>query len=132
MPDLLTLPPEPRPALPRLSTTKSPGQNSLLSRWCTGTRSVERMLHVRRGHRGHHLHSHPAGGPVSKGQGCSLPTCPPCGLGNLELSFRQEGGNSAAPLQSPCPASSRESLNPGLTLSRSQILPSHLADPRHP
>lgn len=45
MPDLLTLPPEPRPALPRLSTTKSPGQNSLLSRWCTGKRSLERMLH---------------------------------------------------------------------------------------
>lgn len=34
-----------RAALPRLSTTKSPGQNSLLSRWCTGKRSLERMLH---------------------------------------------------------------------------------------
>lgn len=35
----------PREALPRLSTTKSPGQNSLLSRWWTGKRSLERMLH---------------------------------------------------------------------------------------
>lgn len=70
---------------------------------------------------------------MSKGQGRSLPTHPPCGLGNLELGLRQEGGDRVAPLQSPCPAPPPgESLNPGLALSRSQILPSHLANPGTP
>lgn len=148
----LALPPRLCLALPRLSTTKSPGQNSLLSRWCTGKRSLERMLHstepschitsaevivvttstatLQRGP------SEPGHRDASqrKGQEPSLPTAPPCGLGEAP-DPRQEGRKPASggsPAVPPPCVSSRTGPGPSAPLPGLAFPPRQPQAPKPP